>query len=301
MKLPSKLNLNPFLCTSEQMRILDWRDNGCRPERWAGPAIGRRLRAYQQFARQCPDEAARRSLAQHHVLVYLESFMRWQAIPAITTPNAQWRDRLIQQRQVVGRDHSAIAQNRRALQHIAQLSNVARPSVRHQQLFLVLRQPGRCTADRLTDVLQECVDEDGNIGRPLAQRRQMDVEDAQAIVEVLAKCPARDGVAQIGVGRRDHANVRFQQARAAEQLRLVLAEVMVAAVRAQVTLSLFTDFENFTRFKPDSWRTQELHAMLDELVAWSKALKSVRWEASVKAASASMDSNAPEVKTKVTS
>ena len=90
-------------------------------------------------------------------------------------------------------------------------------------------------------------------------------------------------------------------ARAAEQLRLVLAEVMVAAVRAQVTLSLFTDFENFTRLKPDSSRTQELHAMLDELVAWGNALKSVRWEASVKAASASMYSNAREVKTEVTS
>jgi NAD(P)H-dependent FMN reductase len=90
-------------------------------------------------------------------------------------------------------------------------------------------------------------------------------------------------------------------ARAAEQLRLVLADVMVAAVRAQVTLSLFTDFEKFTRLKPDSSRTHELHAMLDQVVAWSKALKSVRWEASAKAASASMYSNAREVKTKVTS
>jgi hypothetical protein len=72
-------------------------------------------------------------------------------------------------------------------------------------------------------------------------------------------------------------------------------------VRAQVTLSLFTDVEKFTRFRPDSSRTQELHAMLDELVAWGKALKSVRWEASVKAASASMYSNAREVKTTVTS
>jgi NAD(P)H-dependent FMN reductase len=90
-------------------------------------------------------------------------------------------------------------------------------------------------------------------------------------------------------------------ARAAEQLRLVLADVMVAAVRAQVTLSLFTDFEKFTSLKPDSSRTHELHAMLDQLVAWSKALKSVRWEASANAASASMYSNAREVKTKVTS
>jgi hypothetical protein len=41
--------------------------------------------------------------------------------------------------------------------------------------------------------------------------------------------------------------------------------------------------------------------MLDELVAWGNALKTVRWEAGVKAASASMYSNAREVQTEVTS
>ena len=39
-------------------------------------------------------------------------------------------------------------------------------------------------------------------------------------------------------------------ARAVEHLRLVMAELQVATVRAQVALSLFTDFENFTVFKP---------------------------------------------------
>ena len=39
-------------------------------------------------------------------------------------------------------------------------------------------------------------------------------------------------------------------ARAVEQLRLVMAEVQIATVRNQVLLSLFTDFENFSVFKP---------------------------------------------------
>src|SRR3954464_13486800 len=39
--------------------------------------------------------------------------------------------------------------------------------------------------------------------------------------------------------------------RAGEQLRLVMAELQVATVRNQVGLSLFTDFENFTSFKPE--------------------------------------------------
>src|SRR4051795_1376254 len=40
-------------------------------------------------------------------------------------------------------------------------------------------------------------------------------------------------------------------ARAIESLRLVMGELMVADVRAHVMLSLFTDFEQFTTFKPD--------------------------------------------------
>jgi NAD(P)H-dependent FMN reductase len=39
-------------------------------------------------------------------------------------------------------------------------------------------------------------------------------------------------------------------ARAVEHLRLVMAELQAATVRAQVLLSLFTDFENFSTFKP---------------------------------------------------
>jgi NAD(P)H-dependent FMN reductase len=65
-------------------------------------------------------------------------------------------------------------------------------------------------------------------------------------------------------------------ARAVEHLRLVMAELMVATVRAQVMLSLFTDFENFSKFKPDPRHDREVHAMLDQVVAWGDALKAIR-------------------------
>jgi NAD(P)H-dependent FMN reductase len=65
-------------------------------------------------------------------------------------------------------------------------------------------------------------------------------------------------------------------ARAVEQLRLVMGELMVADVRAQVTLSLFTDFENFSRFKPDPRHEAEVNTMLDQVIAWGMALQSVR-------------------------
>jgi len=64
--------------------------------------------------------------------------------------------------------------------------------------------------------------------------------------------------------------------RAVEQLRLVMAELQIATVRAQLILSLFTDFENFTKFKPDSRHEKQLHIMLDQVIAWGSALKGLR-------------------------
>ncbi|MDP9846504.1 NADPH-dependent FMN reductase [Streptosporangium lutulentum] len=65
-------------------------------------------------------------------------------------------------------------------------------------------------------------------------------------------------------------------ARAVEHLRLIAGELMMADVRAQVTLSLATDFENYHLFKPADFHTQSLGATLDQVVAWSKALAPLR-------------------------
>jgi NAD(P)H-dependent FMN reductase len=73
-------------------------------------------------------------------------------------------------------------------------------------------------------------------------------------------------------------------ARAVEQLRLVLASLEVATVRAQVMLSLFTDFEAFRTLKPAPHREAELRAMLDQVVRWGGALKALRASAGTRAA-----------------
>lgn len=70
--------------------------------------------------------------------------------------------------------------------------------------------------------------------------------------------------------------------RAVEQLRLVMAELQVASVRNQVMLSLFTDFENFSVFKPSERQEAAVNNMLDQLIAWGLAMKSVRVNSSPK-------------------
>lgn len=64
--------------------------------------------------------------------------------------------------------------------------------------------------------------------------------------------------------------------RAVEHLRLIMGELQVADVRSQVALSLFTDFESFATFKPQALHEKSLKSMLDQLVAWSGAMKTVR-------------------------
>ncbi|MEI5583682.1 MULTISPECIES: NADPH-dependent FMN reductase [unclassified Agromyces] len=64
--------------------------------------------------------------------------------------------------------------------------------------------------------------------------------------------------------------------RAAEHLRLILGELQVADVRQQVSFSLMSDFEGYTKFAPAGYHAGMLAAQLDQLVPWATALRSVR-------------------------
>lgn len=64
--------------------------------------------------------------------------------------------------------------------------------------------------------------------------------------------------------------------RAVEQLRLVMGELQVADVRAQVALSLFTDFPDATSVHPAAHHERTLAIMLDQLIRWAQALAALR-------------------------
>jgi NAD(P)H-dependent FMN reductase len=64
--------------------------------------------------------------------------------------------------------------------------------------------------------------------------------------------------------------------RAAEHLRQVLGQLKVADVPAQVSLSLYHDFENMSVFRPAGHQEERVSLMLDQVVAWSGALRPLR-------------------------
>jgi len=65
-------------------------------------------------------------------------------------------------------------------------------------------------------------------------------------------------------------------ARAAEHLRGILGELSVADVRVHPALSLFTDFENGSELKATPVQADSVNQMLDQVIPWSTALKTIR-------------------------
>ena len=65
-------------------------------------------------------------------------------------------------------------------------------------------------------------------------------------------------------------------ARAIEHLRGISAELQIADVRQQLSFSLFTDFENFSQFKPGPQHDDAVVVMFDQLEAWAGALRPLR-------------------------
>lgn len=63
--------------------------------------------------------------------------------------------------------------------------------------------------------------------------------------------------------------------RAAEHLRHILANYKLAVVRDQASFSIFTDVADGT-FAPTEVSTAPFASMVDDIVAWGEALKSVR-------------------------
>ena len=74
------------------------------------------------------------------------------------------------------------------------------------------------------DLLQEVLGQQRNVGGPLAQRRQLDVDHVDAVEEVLTETAFGDRFAQVFVGGQDHARVDREGLRAADLLELQILQ-----------------------------------------------------------------------------
>lgn len=63
---------------------------------------------------------------------------------------------------------------------------------------------------------------------------------------------------------------------AATQLRVILSTPQIATVQSQPVLNLFTDFEEMRTFKPAPFHQETILTMIDQVIDWSTALKTIR-------------------------
>ena len=85
-----------------------------------------------------------------------------------------------------------------------------------------------------------------------------------------------DGELLGGAGSDLRTAISRPPARATEHLRLIGGELQLADVRQQVTLSLVTEFENYSVFRPSEHSLTALDTIIDQIVVWSTALAPLR-------------------------
>src|SRR6185503_17819759 len=108
-------------------------------------------------------------------------------------------------------------------EHALQLADVARPGIRAQPGERIWRDLSDLAAELGAEFAQVVVDEERKIVDALAQRRQVDRENTEAVVQVWPKFILGSAHPQVAVRRRDQPDVGANGLVAAEPLeRLVL-------------------------------------------------------------------------------
>src|SRR6187549_690211 len=117
-------------------------------------------------------------------------------------------------------DRPAVTEDRCPFQNIAKLSHVTGPLVLKKCGSGLARQFSGWSSEGPADLLQRAVAQRDDVRGTIAQRRNLDVEDAEAVEQVLAKAAALHRFPQVAVGRGDHPDIRLDEPRAAEALEL---------------------------------------------------------------------------------
>src|SRR5439155_11715396 len=136
--------------------------------------------------------------------------------PSVTGPKAHLLG------QCVGADHAAFVEDERALHHVLQLAHVAWPVVLEQDLHRLLAHVFHPPLGRVP--LQEVIHEQRDVVPALAQRRELDRDHVEPVVEVGAEPSLRDIALQVGVGGGHQAAVDLDRLRAAHRDDLALLQ-----------------------------------------------------------------------------
>ena len=141
------------------------------------------------------------------------------------------RDGVRQQRRV------RLGEGDHAAHLVLQLADVAGPAIEQQPLHRFFGDAQLALLEFVGGAGDEVVDEAGDLVAPLAQRRDREADDVEAVEEVFAEPAVADGVLEVGVGGGDDADVDGEGAGLAERrdfTRLEEAEQLGLEVEAEL-------------------------------------------------------------------
>ena len=124
----------------------------------------------------------------------------------------------------VAADAVALGQQDGPVDGVLQLAHVAAPVVRLQQGHGVVVDGRDRHAVGVGVLAHEVLAQDLDVARPLAQRRQVHVDDVEAEIEVLAELAGADLFFQVAVRGRQHADIDLDRLGAADAVDLALLD-----------------------------------------------------------------------------
>ena len=124
-----------------------------------------------------------------------------------------------------------VADDNVALHQIFQFADITGPRVFDHALNSVLAESRRVLAVELAVLMQEIIEEDGDLGATFAQRRNVHGDDVQAVEQIFAKETLPDGALQRFVGGSEHTDIDGDVALAAETGEFAVLEHVQALAR----------------------------------------------------------------------
>src|SRR5258705_8268317 len=108
--------------------------------------------------------------------------------------------------EVGGGDEPSIGEDERSLDGVLQFTDVARPAVRQEEIARLRTETCLTPSHPPRELAPVVVGQHEDIVRPLPQGGEMDADDGEAVVEIIAGAAIHDGLLQIVVGRGDETD-----------------------------------------------------------------------------------------------
>src|ERR1022692_500045 len=96
--------------------------------------------------------------------------------------------------------HPAFAQDDHAFDHVLELADIAGPVPVLQHSHSLVRDGLNVFAHACGMLAQKMMNQDWNVGSPLAQRRQADRKNIETVEQIFAKLSVRNVLMQIAIG-----------------------------------------------------------------------------------------------------